>query len=368
MRKTSIHVLLLGVSLGLSGLTPSLALAKTEAATQTTVVRWGPMTIPARDADGPGDLEQVAGLHGWVKLLASFFVSVADYEVPRPCENCYVTKMEPNLVYADGRTANFDNGVMLHHVNNLNIGKEDIACDPGWDGAGPILGMLTGGNQILGGAGNERTPANLPRGYGYKIYTDDEWVLSYHLMNMSNEPKTVYFEYTFTWVRSGVKEVLPLQLGIGQCSDYTYPTPKGYSDEHMDWQSDRSGYIVGASGHAHDYAISVALENVTRGEPIFASQAVFEHGSAFAPVGQSSSVDDSHPAYCEFTDSDPLGIDGYQGHIADMTVGYPQARLVKGDTLRLHSQYYRANAASSDMGIMFMYMKPDFCLADSWCL
>lgn len=368
MRKTSIHVLLSGVLLGLPCLSPSLAVAKTDATVQTTTVRWGPMTIPARDADGPGDLEQIAGLHGMAKLIASLFVSVADYDVNRPCEDCYITSIAPNLVYADGRTANFANGVMLHHVNNLNIGEEDIACDPGLDGAAPLLGFLTGGNEVFAGAGNERTVGVLPAGYGYEVDIDDEWVLSYHLMNMTAEPKTVYFEYTFTWARSGVKKALPLQLGQGMCSDYTYPTPQGYSDAQQDWQSDRSGYILGASGHAHDHAISVALENVTRGETVFASQAVYEHGSAFAPMGESPIVDGSHPAYCEFTDSDPLGIDGYVGHIADMTVGYMRARLVKGDLLRLHTQYHRPNAATSDMGVMLTFMVPDFCFTPSWCL
>lgn len=381
MRMSSINATLLGAAVIISGLTSDPAAASVVEPTSEvstvelgenvyrSTVFWGPMSISARDAEGPGSLEQIAGLSGWVKWLASMFVSVADYRVYPPCERCFITRFEPNLVFADGSIANFDSGVMMHHANNLDISREDLACDPGTDGAAPLLGFLTGGNRVFMGAGNERTVGKLPQGYGYEVDSDSEWVVSYHLMNMSWEPKTVYFKYTFDWVLGGVKPALPLQMGVGMCSDYTYQSPAGYSDAHQDWQVDRSGYMLATSGHIHDYGISVGIENLTRNRPISVSHALYEEAAAHASAGENPNVDEMHPASCKRTDDDPHGLESYLGHIADMEVGYPNARFEKGDTFRLHAQYYHREPGTADMGVMLTYIAPDFCLLeDTWCL
>src|SRR5918994_1382723 len=79
-----------------------------QAATTTKTVLYGPFTIPAASSsDMPSMLEQVR------------------LGVTKPCQNCYITTFQPNLVYEDGSDANVtsvtnpDNsvtqrGVMLH--------------------------------------------------------------------------------------------------------------------------------------------------------------------------------------------------------------------------------------------------------------
>src|SRR3954449_3864633 len=60
---------------------------------------YGPFTIPAASsASSPGQLHNVLTTE------------------PAPCTDCRITDMVPNLVYADGTTANMNNGVLLHHV------------------------------------------------------------------------------------------------------------------------------------------------------------------------------------------------------------------------------------------------------------
>ncbi|MGB3100255.1 MAG: hypothetical protein WBB30_13305, partial [Solirubrobacterales bacterium] len=42
--------------------------------------------------------------------------NVALGNLEKPCDDCYLVGMRPNLVHPDGSTANFDTGAMLHHV------------------------------------------------------------------------------------------------------------------------------------------------------------------------------------------------------------------------------------------------------------
>jgi hypothetical protein len=58
------------------------------------------------------------------------------------------------------------------------------------------------------------------------------------------------------------------------------------------------------------------------GQNIFTSVAGYASGSPFVPVGPGSGADASHPASYNTVNSDPIGLDSYEGHISDMTVGF----------------------------------------------
>jgi hypothetical protein len=353
---------LIGLAFASLALTPDASLAA------TTTVRWGPIVLPAADANGPGQVHnEVAGVSGFAELLVGIFQSTADYSVTKPCSNCYITRIQPNLVFEDGTAANFNTGVMLHHVVNVNYDRPDITCPPGFSNMINLLGLVIGGNERFFAAGNERTIMTLPSGYGYKVGSGDDWGLIYHLMNMNPEPKTVYFEYTFDWQSSGLTKTRSMWLDIDQCDDSEADIPAGYSDTHWDWNADRSGRIVSIGGHVHDYGISIAFYNQSRGENIFTSVAGYAAGSPYVPVGPGSGADAAHPTGYNTVASDPLGLANYAGHISDMTVGHPFGRVKKGNTVRLHTQINRPDATDHDMGIMVAYMKEDFCLTNFWC-
>ncbi len=335
---------------------------------ETTTVRWGPIELPAATSEGPGQVHnEVAGVSGLGALLIGLFQSIADYPVDKPCSNCYITEIHPNLVYADGTPANIANGVMLHHVVNMNFGKPDITCRPGFSGTINLLGLAAGGNERFYAAGNERTIAEIKPGYGYRVSSSDDWGLVYHLMNMNSSSRTVYFEYTFEWQSSGVSKTRPMWLDIDQCEDSEVDVPAGYSDTHWDWKADRSGRIATIGGHVHNYGISIAYENLSRNENIFTSVAGYAAGSPFVPVGPGSGADVAHPTGYNTVTSDPLGLANYNGHIADMTRGDPWSRIKKGNNTRLNTQINRPDATDHDMGIMVAFMKEDFCITNFWC-
>jgi hypothetical protein len=132
-------------------------------------VRYGPFTVAAGSMDMPT-------MYDTVRLA-----------VARPCSSCYVTSMQARLRYADGTTANFDTGVMLHHVMMTSQWRQDVTC------SGTALGLA--GERFFASGGTN--PAymghiesmstcvgtSLPR-----LHTGDDIVL--HSYYNSPEPKS----------------------------------------------------------------------------------------------------------------------------------------------------------------------------------
>lgn len=57
--------------------------------------------------------------------------SMADFQEQqsiKPCENCLITFMQAGLEYPDGRYANADTGIWLHHVVQLDTAVDDTVC------------------------------------------------------------------------------------------------------------------------------------------------------------------------------------------------------------------------------------------------
>jgi len=357
-------------------LTGALFCSSALAQEQTTTVRWGPIELPAATDEGPGEAHnEIAGTSGLSRLLLGLFTSVADYAVTKPCEDCYITGIDPNLVLADGTTANFNNGTMLHHVVNMNFSRPDVTCRPNLFSGETIklLGAIAGGNERFYAAGNERTIADMSDGYGYYVGSGDDWGLVYHLMNMQPQPKTVYFEYTFTWVDAdsqNLDRVRPIWIDIDQCDDSEAMVPAGYSDIEWSWQADRSHKVTDIGGHVHNYGISIAWKNETRDQNICTSVAGYAPGSTAVPIGPGTGQDAAHPVDYNTVTSDPLGLDNFNGNISDMTVcsvGDSGPKVRRGDLMKTHTQIYRPDETDHDMGIMVGFMDEDFCITNFWC-
>lgn len=103
----------------------------------TTTVRYGPFTLPAASGHDHGETGN---------RLA--------FNIEKPCEDCFITGFEPNLVYADGSNANVNTGPMLHHAVLGTHARSDVVCR---------------GPQRMFASGNERVESVLPSGYGIKV-------------------------------------------------------------------------------------------------------------------------------------------------------------------------------------------------------
>ncbi|MBI2711230.1 MAG: hypothetical protein HYX34_16305, partial [Actinobacteria bacterium] len=126
VRLIATAALMAGIVVGIQA-TPSSA---TDQPT-TKTIRYGSYTIPA--ASG--------GTMGMLKNKLNLWIS-------KPCTNCYITSMTPNLVYADGSKANVANGPVLHHMVLASQFRSDPTCGSN------LLGLV--GERFFA-SGNERT-------------------------------------------------------------------------------------------------------------------------------------------------------------------------------------------------------------------
>ena len=81
-----------------------------QGAQQTADVRYGPILVPAAVGEHPGEFAAVVPA------------------MPMPCTNCFLTATQVDMVFEDGRSANLDNGLMLHHIVVFNTGRPDATC------------------------------------------------------------------------------------------------------------------------------------------------------------------------------------------------------------------------------------------------
>lgn len=303
-------------ALGLAFVLPAVAFAaapQADAAPEehTTTVRYGPLVLPPH----LGDEDEHGGHGGQMVTYAA-----PTYEMP--CQDCYVTGIQPDMVYADGSRANHDTGAMLHHMVVFDPTTSDTTC--GRQG----VGLLTG--QRLFASGNERTGAHLPSGYGLHLGDKPLGAVA-ELMNMSAQPQQVYLTMKVSWVdahNARLKEVTPVWLDVDNCGDSQYTIPDGPSHTTWTWKSTMSGDIVAVGGHVHDQGVSITLSNATRNEEICESVAGYPTGSH------------------------------HEGHVESMSTctGDPLATVRKGDDLMIDSYYHASMPDDTVMGIMLAYV------------
>jgi hypothetical protein len=182
-----------------------------------------------------------------------------------PCANCYVTGTTIDLVYEDGKPANLDSGVMLHHMVLFQPQVDDATCP-----RSTPVGAL---GQRLFASGNERTAGMLPEGYG--VHFGGGPLLAYFdIMNHSDQPKLVYLTANVSWLPDttpGVKAVTPVWMDQNNCSTSTYPIPAGPSNRVARWTSTLTGRFVAAGGHVHSGGVKTVLVNETAGHQVCSS-------------------------------------------------------------------------------------------------
>jgi hypothetical protein len=259
---------------------------------------------------GPYDIHPSGGGHGGGGNIGQ--------RIDKPCEDCFIVGMDPDLVNEDGSSANHDTNAMLHHTVLANMDDQDATC-ASWP-------------ERFFASGNERTDFVVPRGYGYRVEAGDRWGSLTHLMNMGHEMQRLAVEVEFYFVRAPaeIEPVRPMWLDIDNCRDSEYTIPAGMSDTHWDFEvtPELEGGIVAIGGHVHNDGIRIELTNETRGESICNS--VAGYGT----------------------------IPAYMGNIESMTgcVGDPVALIDSGDVLRLHSIYDSPREQHDVMGIMLGYV------------
>jgi len=306
------------------------------------------------------------------QVLGGDALENTEFGLPPVCTNCYITRIEPDLIYlgdpshTDGTPANFNQSNTLDGAWNHHFAVVD-SCNPA--------------NRVIT-AGNERTILQYPAGYGYFQAAGSppgcKWVLNYHIHNSGINTRTIAIRLNVTYQTTALAAATPVWLDVSTAANSEYTVPTGYSDTHTgdagmhaDYTMSTQGKIIGMGGHVHDYGYSVSAFNTGAGDRpddwICTSVSGYGSGSRYLPAGGPGTP--GHPA----TANGQTLVSAYHQpaspdnayHIQNMTpctsITERMSVICVGDVIKLHSQYNTPLPPGGfpipdAMGIMVMYM------------
>jgi hypothetical protein len=207
-------------------------------------------------------------------------------KIAKPCSSCMIVAMNAGLEYMDGKDANTDSLMWLHHMVLFNIGKglTDATCR-GLGLPHMIVGTSVANSERIFSSGNERTPVffNPPwentTNIGYPVYPADRFGLITDLMNMNPGSKTVYLVMYYDYVEghpTNFREIKPVWFDVAQCgiSEVNGRTAGSkFTVSAAPWTANFNGDILQAGGHLHDGGAAVDL--VVDGRTVCTSTSVY---------------------------------------------------------------------------------------------
>lgn len=196
-----------------------------------------------------------------------------DFKAPfaAPSVPGYITYARAGLFEADGDPVP-GHAVHLHHSSWWDTTESGVFCDARYG-----LVYITG---------KERTRMDYPDGHGYYWSGGgEEFLWDAMLDNMHDMTMTVYVRLKLHFAeveRGSLEGVINNWLPVTGCGDSdTFNVTKG---EGSDGKTRRSatfemptpGRFVWGTGHMHDGGLKMIFRNVTKGQRIFTSQALYD--------------------------------------------------------------------------------------------
>lgn len=278
--------------------------------------------------------------------------------VEHPDEDGWIVRISPNLIREDGTVPPVD-VVHLHHGVWLNTSRQDISV--------PRL------PERMFAAGEEKTIATAPEGYGYRNDPDDTWIINYMLHNAFPTEEQLWLVYDLDFIpadapeAADIAEARPIWLDVvngsvypvfdvlgneGDGGTFTFPDddPDAYGDGAPlnDWVVDQPGVLMGGAGHVHPGGLTVDLYLDRPG----ASAAP---GSAAADDVQGS---EAHLFTSEARYFDPNGPVSWDLSMT-YTPGDWRVATQPGDTLRIRTTYDTEFGSWYEaMGIFVLWFAP----------
>ena len=296
---------------------------------------------------------------------------VGPVTIEKPMRDGYVTRFKPNLVYADGTVPPVER-IHLHH--------------------GVWLSAPSYGNSTqFAAAGEEKTIATAPRGYGMPVEDTDQWLMLHMVHSAVPQTHVVWITYDIDFIpkakarRLGIKDAYPLWLDVrpsgypvfnvqqrygGRDRKCTWPTEEcaafdpwgdqfvgqgepgagtgtGYTfpargDRLGRIRSFTGGTLIGLAGHLHPGGLSdnVSLVRGRKSRRIFTSEAWYwkrrKPGKRGGP-----------PTSWDFS-------------MTGTALPYWGIRVRPRDTVRISATYdTRHQSTYEDMGIAVGFVAPD---------
>jgi hypothetical protein len=152
-------------------------------------------------------------------------VLVGPVTIEKPSRDGYITRFKPNLVRADGTVPPVEQ-VHLHHGTWLSAPEY---------GSGPFFA-----------AGEEKTIAPFPRGYGMPIKATDTWLLLYMVHSAVSQPMETYITYDIDFVPKAagdklhIKPAYPVWLDVRPSGYPVFNVQRGFGQNGTcTWPSDQ---------------------------------------------------------------------------------------------------------------------------------
>ncbi|MGH2725420.1 MAG: hypothetical protein ACRDKS_00425, partial [Actinomycetota bacterium] len=127
-------------------------------------------------------------------------VLIEPVTIQKPAYDGYIVRFRPDLVDATGKPPSIEE-IHLHHATWLNVYPQY--------GSGPFFA-----------AGEEKTIATFPPGYGMHVGATDTWLLLYMVHNAIQTPRPVWITYDVDFIAESdadaldIKPVVPIWLDV----------------------------------------------------------------------------------------------------------------------------------------------------------
>jgi hypothetical protein len=300
-----------------------------------------------------------------------------DYTVikEKPQVDGYITRIKPDLIYANGKVPRVD-VLHLHHGVWANLARKDATS----------AGV---GVERFFAAGEEKTIFTIPQGYGYAYHATDTWILNHMIHNLITTPTQVYLTYTIDFIPAtapqaeGIRQVRPIWMdvqngkvypvfdvpkGAGSDGTFTYPTqaPRTYASDGVvrnEWTVDRDGVLVATAGHLHPGGLHTDLWVERAGATAKKVSCASKRRAAAKRrcIANRPSVrgDKAHLFRSDAKYFEPAGAVSWDVAMTATPADW-RVKLHKGDTLSTTATYDSKRAAwYESMGIMVAYMADD---------
>jgi len=233
-------------------------------------IRYGPFTVKGGGANGGEGMI-------WNQPTP---------KIAKPCSKCVILAMNAGLEYLDGKDANTDTNMWLHHMVLFNIGKNtgDATCRS-LGLPHMIVGTTVAGSERIFSSGNERTPVffNPPwmnsTNVGYPVFPNDRFGLITDLMNMNPGAKSVYLVMYYDFLEGNpgnFQQIKPVWFDVAQCgiSEVGGRTAGSrFTISAAPWTANFNGEVLQAGGHLHDGGTAIDL--IADGKNVCKSTSVY---------------------------------------------------------------------------------------------
>jgi len=223
-------------------------------------MRYGPYSVPNMNKTS------IMGENG---MLWNY----PDLAIPKPCTECTIVSQVAGLEYADGKNANIDTGLWLHHMVHFALGSTrwDATCFGRASLPHVDVNASPSNGERYFSSGNERTHVRMDiletnTKSGYHLRSGDKFGFIVDLMNMNMQDKTVYMTMTYDIIDgplpSGWRDMKVVWFDAAQCGTSEVRPPKQsgqFSISSGKWKPNFDGEVIGTGGHVHDGGVNIKV-------------------------------------------------------------------------------------------------------------